>query len=118
VECVVGCAVRLELSAAAYGRLRRSVPTLQAFNFGGGMPTSAYALDFQFDYQGFLQRLMEQLAAICAAHGGPQPDVIGEFGRSTVAAHSLFLMEVGAVKEGQGDAPPWYLVNGSMMVAL
>jgi arginine decarboxylase len=109
---------RLASSAEAYCRLRQRVPTLQAFNFGGGMPTSAYALDFQFDYQGFLRRLMEQLAAICATHGVPQPDVIGEFGRYTVAAHSLFLMEVGAVKEGQGDAPPWYLVNGSMMVAL
>src|SRR5262249_9358831 len=26
--------------------------------------------------------------------------------------------EVGAVKEGQGEAPPWYLVNGSLMVSL
>ncbi len=118
IEDVDGWMAHLARSAAAYCRLRQRVPTLQAFNFGGGMPTSAYALDFRFDYQGFLRRLMEHLATICAAHGVPQPDLIGEFGRYTVAAHSLFLLEVGAVKEGQGDAPPWYLVNGSMMVAL
>jgi arginine decarboxylase len=132
---------QLARSAEAYCRLRQRVPTLQAFNFGGGMPTSAYALDFSFDYKGFLRRLMEELAATCAAYDVPQPDIIGEFGRYTVASHNLFLLEIGAVKEGQpstystrspstgsgtrqassgqvGSAPPWYLVNGSMMVSL
>jgi arginine decarboxylase len=118
IEDVDGWMEHLARSAAAYCRLRQRVPTLQAFNFGGGMPTSTYTLDFRFDYQGFLRRLMKQLATTCAAHGVPQPDLIGEFGRYTVAAHSLFLLEVGAVKESQGDAPPWYLVNGSLMVSL
>jgi arginine decarboxylase len=118
IEDVDGWMARLARSAEAYCRLRRRVPTLQAFNFGGGMPTSAYALDFNFDYQEFLSRLMKELAAVCASYDVPQPDIIGEFGRYTVASHSLFLMQVGAVKEGQGTAAPWYLVDGSMMVAL
>jgi arginine decarboxylase len=118
IEDLDGWMARLARSAQAYCRLRRRVPTLQAFNFGGGMPTSAYALDFSFDYEGFLRRLMQELAATCAAHDVPQPDVIGEFGRYTVASHNLFLLEVGAVKPGQGSAAPWYLVNGSMMVSL
>jgi arginine decarboxylase len=118
IEDVDGWMARLARSADAYCQLRRRVPTLQAFNFGGGMPTSAYTLDFSFDYEGFLGRLMEQLAAVCAANDVPQPDIIGEFGRYTVASHSLFLMQVGAVKDGQGAAAPWYLVDGSMMVAL
>jgi arginine decarboxylase len=118
IEDVDGWMARLARSTEAYCRLRQRVPTLQAFNFGGGMPTSAYALDFQFDYEGFLCRLMDELAAVCAAHNVPQPDIIGEFGRYTVASHSLFLLEVGAVKPGQGSATPWYLVNGSMMVSL
>ena len=80
------------------------MPTLRAFNFGGGMPTSAYALDFAFDYQGFLRRLMEQLAATCAAFDVPQPDLIGEFGRYTVASHNLYLLEVGAVKTARPRA--------------
>ena len=119
LEDVDGWMARLERSAASYCRMRRRVPTLRAFNFGGGMPTSAYALDFAFDYAGFLGRLMATVSAICAAHDVPQPDLIGEFGRYTVASHSVFLLEVGAVKAGQGDgAEPWYLVNGSMMVSL
>jgi arginine decarboxylase len=109
---------RLERSATAYCQLRQSVPSLQAFNFGGGMPTSAYALNFTFDYQGFLNELMERMAQISARYNVPQPDIIGEFGRYTVANHSLFLMEIGSVKEGQNNGTPWYLVNGSMMVTL
>jgi arginine decarboxylase len=133
LEDLDGWMARLARSTEAYCRLRRRVPTLQAFNFGGGMPTSAYVLDFAFDYEGFLARLMAELAATCTAFDVPQPDLIGEFGRYTVASHNLYLLEVGAVKEGQpltgsgdrGDlsmpqdsAPPWYLINGSTMVSL
>ena len=109
---------RLARSAEAYCRLRQRVPTLQAFNFGGGMPTSAYALDFAFDYAGFLHRLMDALATACAAFDVPQPDIVGEFGRYTVASHVVYLFEIGVVKASQGAAPPWYLLNGSIMVAL
>ena len=109
---------RLERSAVSYARLRRLVPSLTIFNFGGGMPTTGYALDFQFDYQAFLTRLMDRMAQVCAAHQVPQPDLVGEFGRYTCANHSVFLLEIGAVKAGQAGAPDWHLVNGSLMVSL
>jgi len=119
IEDMDGWMARLERSAAAYARLRRGVPTLRAFNFGGGMPTSAYALDFAFDYATFLRRLMESMAAVCASHDVPQPDLIGEFGRYTAASHNVYILEVGSVKQGQGErAEPWYLINGSTMVSL
>jgi arginine decarboxylase len=35
-----------------------------------------------------------------------------------VATHSVFLVEVGAVKAGQPGDPDWYLVNSSLMVSL
>lgn len=119
IEDMDGWMARLERSAAAYASLRQRVPTLRAFNFGGGMPTSAYTLDFAFDYATFLRRLMATVAAVCAAHAVPQPDLIGEFGRYTVASHTLYIMEVGSVKREQAGADePWYLINGSMMVSV
>lgn len=108
----------LRASVEHYARLRQSVPTLRYFNFGGGMPTSGYRLDFRFDYEGFLTRLMATIRETCAAYGVPVPDLIGEFGRYTVATHSVFLLEIGAVKRGRPGEPDWYLVNGSMMVTL
>jgi arginine decarboxylase len=109
---------RLLRSAEEYCALREIAPDLHMFNFGGGMPTSAYAIDFRFDYAGFLERLMGGLAAICATRGTPAPDVVGEFGRYSVASHSVFLMEVGSVKQGQAGSPDWLLLNGSLMVTL
>jgi arginine decarboxylase len=108
----------LRESVESYARLRRSIPTLRYFNFGGGMPTSGYKLGFQFDYAGFLARLMATIRAACADHGVPMPDLVGEFGRYTVATHSVLLLEVGATKAGAPGQPDWYLVNGSMMVSL
>lgn len=108
----------LRVSVAAYCRLRQRVPTLRYFNFGGGIPTSGYSLDFEFDYPGFLQQLMEQVQTICAAHSVPAPDLVGEFGRYTVANHSTYLFEVGKVKRGQAGEPDWYLINGSLMVSM
>jgi len=106
-------------SLIAYCRLRQRVPSLRYFNFGGGMPTSGYRLDFDFDYKRFLTRLMEHVQETCAAFDVPVPDLIGEFGRYTVANHSVYLFEVGRVKPGATTADPdWYLLNGSMMVSM
>ncbi|HMO58201.1 MAG TPA: arginine decarboxylase [Roseiflexaceae bacterium] len=110
-------AARLDRSLDAYIQLRRLAPDLSMFNFGGGMPTSAYAVDFQFDYAGFLEQLMCSIQVRCERYHEPVPAIVGEFGRYTVASHNVFLIEVGAVKQGQGEEP-WYLINGSLMVSL
>lgn len=101
----------------AYCELRRRVPTLHMFSFGGGMPTSAYDLSFEFDYAAFMRRLFATIAETCARYDVPVPDVVGEFGRYTVASHSMYLMEVGKVKRGRDGDAPWYLLNGSLMVS-
>lgn len=108
----------LTVSLEAYCRLRQRVATLRYFNFGGGMPTSAYDLGFEFDYEGFLARLMLRVQEVCARYDVPTPDLIGEFGRYTVASHSVYLFEVGQVKAGDTGDPDWYLINGSLMVSL
>jgi arginine decarboxylase len=110
--------IRLGASVEAYAALAAQVPDLTFFNFGGGMPTDAYAIDFTFDYQGFLQGVMKSMQQACAHAGVAVPHLVGEFGRYTVASHSVYLMEVGAVKAGRGGAPDWYLLNGSLMVSL
>jgi arginine decarboxylase len=105
-------------SVVNYARLRRRVPSLRYFNFGGGVPTSGYSLGFQFDYARFLTTLMVTVRDVCAEYDVPMPDLIGEFGRYTVATHSVLLLEVGATKAGAPGDADWYLVNGSLMVSL
>lgn len=105
-------------SLAGYAQLRAHLPTLDYFNFGGGMPTGAYSLDFTFDYAGFITELQQAIADWCAPQGLPHPHLVGEFGRYTVADHGLHVFRVGRVKPGHPGKPPWYLLDGSLMVAL
>jgi arginine decarboxylase len=108
---------KLTHAVEAFCELRRRVPSLHMFNFGGGMPTSAYSLDFDFDYESFMRELFATIKATCRRYGVPVPDVVGEFGRYTVANHSMYLLEVGKVKRGRDGEAPWYLVNGSLMTS-
>ena len=117
IEDEAGWLARLTEATEAYCELRREVPTLRFFNFGGGMPTSAYSLDFNFDYQHFFEQLFTTIQEICARYAVPVPEVVGEFGRYTVASHSVYLFEVGQTKRGRNGDAPWYLINGSLMVA-
>mgnify|MGYP000844857279 CR=1 FL=1 len=105
-------------SLAGYAQLRAYAPTLNYFNFGGGMPTGAYDLSFQFDYAAFAERLQRAVAGWCAAQGVGHPHLVGEFGRYSVADHGVHIFQVGRTKPGQPGQPPWYLLNGSLMVAL
>ena len=107
---------RLERSVEAYAILAHQVPALTMFNFGGGMPTSGYELGFQFDYAGFLETLMCNVARICASHGLAHPTIVAECGRYTVANHNVYLIEVGTTKAA-GALEQWYLLNGSLMVS-
>jgi arginine decarboxylase len=105
-------------SLAGYARLREIAPTLEYFNFGGGMPTGAYDLDFDFDYAAFAERLQRVVGAWCDQRAAPHPHLVGEFGRYSVADHGAHIFRVGTIKAGHPGQPPWYLLNGSIMVAL
>jgi arginine decarboxylase len=105
-------------SLEGYARLRAHAPAMDYFNFGGGMPTGAYRLDFAFDYAAFARQVFQAVGARCDVQGIPHPHLVGEFGRYTVADHGVHIFRVGRIKQGHPGMPPWYLVDGSLMVAL
>jgi arginine decarboxylase len=105
-------------SLDGYARLRALAPGLAYFNFGGGMPTGAYSLDFSFDYAAAAEAILRAVGGGCDARGVPHPHLVGEFGRYSVADHGLHIFRVGKVKPGHPGMPPWYLLDGSLMVAL
>jgi arginine decarboxylase len=105
-------------SLDGYARLRADAPELAYFNFGGGMPTSAYSLDFAFDYAGAAEAIQRAIGQECDTRNLPHPHLVGEFGRYSVADHGVHIFRVGRVKLGHPGMPPWYLLDGSLMVAL
>jgi arginine decarboxylase len=98
-----------------YAQLRQRYPSLDIFDFGGGMP-AAMTRDFEFDYLDFAVRLLAALQETCARYGVPVPDVMGEFGRYTTAAHGAHLFQVLTVKDNGSDLP-WYVIDGSIMTS-
>lgn len=105
-------------SLDGFAALRARAPALDYFDFGGGMPTGAYQLGFAFDYVEFAEDLQRAVGQRCDALGLPHPHLVGEFGRYSVADHGLHIFRVGKVKRGHPSLPPWYLLDGSLMVAL
>jgi arginine decarboxylase len=98
-----------------YARLRQRYPNLNIFDFGGGMP-AAMTLDFEFDYLAFAKDLLSALQETCDRYGVPVPDVMGELGRYTTAAHGAHLFQVISEKDN-GSTLPWYIIDGSIMTS-
>ncbi len=96
-----------------YARLRQRYPTLQIFDFGGGVPV-AMTLDFHFDYRRFVRLLLKMIQDICSVYNIPVPDVMGEFGRFTTSEHGAHLFKVIGAKDNSSNLP-WYLIDGSIM---
>lgn len=107
---------RLTPPMQVYAQLRQKFPSLEIFDFGGGMP-APLTLDFTFDYRAFAAHLLRRLQQVCSSQGVPVPDVLGEFGRYTVSEHGAHLFKVVMAKEN-GSRWPWYLVNGSIMSSM
>jgi arginine decarboxylase len=105
----------LEPAMHVYARLRHKYPELSIFDFGGGVPVPM-TLDFRFDYRAFVHLLLTALQRVCAEHGVPVPDVMGEFGRYTTAEHGAHLFKVVTVKNN-GSQLPWYIIDGSIMTS-
>jgi arginine decarboxylase len=105
-------------SLDGFARLRALASSLEYFNFGGGMPTGAYSLDFTFDYAEAAEAIQRAIGMECDTRGLPHPHLVGEFGRYSVADHGVHIFRVGKVKPGHPGMPPWYLLDGSLMVAL
>lgn len=106
---------RLTPPMEIYARLRQRYPTLEIFNFGGGMPVPM-TLNFEFDYHAFVRLLLTTMQEVCERYGVPVPAIMGEFGRYTTAEHGAHLFKVITVKEN-GSALPWYVIDGSIMTS-
>jgi arginine decarboxylase len=107
----------LERALPVYAAARTITPELTVLNFGGGFPTTAYQLHDQFDYAERARQIQAEVGAWCDANGVPHPELAGEFGRYTVADYGALIFRVGRVKPAT-DNLPWYLVDGSLMVAM
>lgn len=95
-----------------YCNLKKENPTLQCFDFGGGFPVK-YALNYTFDYDKLVDKIISVTKKICSTNKVECPDLIGEHGRFTVADSGFYLYKIDFTKEHNGKY--WYILNGSLM---
>ena len=95
-----------------YCRLKQQHPSLQYFDFGGGMPVK-YSLTYSFDYDLLIDKMVSTAKNVCDMHGVQHPDLIGEHGRFTTADHSFYIYKVDFAKHTNNHN--WYIINGSLM---
>jgi diaminopimelate decarboxylase len=107
----------LGVAGRIWAGLRRSHPTLEELNIGGGVPPLAEP----YDHAGFLHGLFGVLAAAAANADVPAPKVTFELGSLMAAEAGLHIFKIIQVKDNDFAHEParsWNIVDGGLMAAI
>eukprot|EP00808_Paulinella_micropora_P013297 g53190.t1 len=105
--------VKLRAPLHAYALLKKKYPSIDTFNFGGGMP-ARQTPGPPLDYPAYVETMLERIKAECKANDVHVPHLTGEFGRYTVTDHCAHIFKVISVRENCSPTP-YYIINGSVM---
>jgi arginine decarboxylase len=103
----------LEKCLKLYVQLKKVCPTLDSLNIGGGLPFKTH-LSYQYDYQDFIDKIIDKINETCVKEKIESPHIFTEFGTYTVAESAMNIFEVLDEKQ-QNDKESWYMVNNSFM---
>lgn len=106
----------LEKNVRLYAELKVINPDLCAMDIGGGMPFMD-SFQFDFDYEGFVNRIVKKIKSICEEYQIQEPDLITEFGKYTVAEASGIIYKVLGKKQ-QNPQEKWLMLDGSFITNL
>lgn len=96
-----------------YVQLKKQMPSLTAFNLGGGFPIQNH-LGFEYDYEYMVEEIVNSIQETCLKENIPVPDIFTEFGKYTVGEAGAIIFEVLEQKR-QNDMESWYIINNSLM---
>ncbi|MGR3808950.1 arginine decarboxylase [Jiulongibacter sp. NS-SX5] len=99
-----------------YCELKKICPELDSIDIGGGMPIQTSVV-FNYDYQGMIDEIIENIQWICNKNNVPVPNIYTEFGSYTVGESGATLYKVIDIKQ-QNDREFWYMIDGSFITQL
>lgn len=105
----------LEEIVRFYCLLKRINPHLTTLDIGGGMPFRSNT-DSSFDLNFLVRRIVSTIQHVCNNECIPEPDIITEFGKYTVAEASTTIFKIHEKK--QGEAINWAIIDGSFITHL
>ncbi|MEN5055533.1 arginine decarboxylase [Sphingobacterium kitahiroshimense] len=105
----------LEAIVRFYCQLKRLNPHLTTLDIGGGMPFQSTAND-NFDIPYLVRRIVSTILGICQQECVPEPDIVTEFGKYTVAEATTTIFKIQEKK--QGEKINWGIIDGSFITHL
>ncbi len=99
-----------------YVELKKSCPTLNSLNIGGGFPIKT-SLAFDYDYQYIIDEIINQINLACEEANVEVPEIFTEFGSFTVGESGGAVYEVLTQKQ-QNDREKWNMINSSFITTL
>lgn len=99
-----------------YTSLKKSCPTLDSLNIGGGFPIKN-SLVFDFDYAYMVDEIVNQIKLVCEEEEVDVPNIFTEFGSFTVGESGGAIYEVLYQKQ-QNDREKWNMINSSFITTL
>ena len=96
-----------------YCELSKICPELDTLDIGGGFPIKT-SLNFNFDYQYFVNEIIKLIKSICKTHNVNEPNILTEFGSFTVGESGAMLYKVLKSKQ-QNDKEKWYMIDSSFI---
>lgn len=99
-----------------YCALKKSCPTLDSLNIGGGFPIKN-SLSFDYDYPYMAEEIVAQIKQVCNENGIEEPNIFTEFGSFTVGESGGAIYQVLYQKQ-QNDREKWNMIDSSFMTTL
>jgi arginine decarboxylase len=99
-----------------YCALKKTCPTLDSLNIGGGFPIKN-SLSFEYDYDYMAEEIVAQIKQVCNENGIEEPNIFTEFGSFTVGESGGAIYQVVYQKQ-QNDREKWNMIDSSFMTTL
>ena len=99
-----------------YCALKKSCPTLDSLNIGGGFPIKN-SLSFDYDYAYMAEEIVAQVKQVCKENGIEEPNIFTEFGSFTVGESGGAIYQVLYQKQ-QNDREKWNMIDSSFLTTL
>ncbi len=99
-----------------YCALKKSCPTLDSLNIGGGFPIKN-SLSFEYDYAYMAEEIVAQVKQVCKENNIEEPNIFTEFGSFTVGESGGAIYQVLYQKQ-QNDREKWNMIDSSFLTTL
>ncbi len=99
-----------------YVALKKTCPTLDSLNIGGGFPIKN-SLAFDYDYEYMISEIINQIKTVCNEAKVDVPHIFTEFGSYTVGESAGAIYQVLYQKQ-QNDREKWNMIDSSFITTL